>query len=455
MASKSLVALLWRCGQRCLMKVILYHSQTLMRKLLKEYPVIIVGAGPVGLALANELGWRGINYLLVDQSDGSVNFPAGENIFSRTMEHLRRWGIADQIRYSDAFPAKMSRTMGFATSLHGRMLAVFDGFSNADGPVLDPYSPEGPLFCPKRSFDPALLHGALRHPVGTVCHAVTLVSVEQTPEYVTAKLLEASSGDEYDVRCAYLAGCDGARSTVRKSLGIPYVGTFGEGYNFAVHLRSHGLGSWLRQRFGADFAQIHTINTPRRPYITTVDGRSEWRLSMYVQSEDAPAPEIAIREAIDPRLDFEILSAQPWSGHRVVARDYNIGRVFLAGDAAHLRWPKGGFGANTGFGDAVDLGWKLAAVLCGWGGRHLLESYQSERRPIAVRNTNEAANNRVLDAMIEPDPLLDEDGEIGDRARADMANRLFALRQREFNTTGIQLGYRYRSSPICIQDKIA
>ena len=136
----------------------------------------------------------------------------------------------------------------------------------------------------------------------------------------------------------------------------------------------------------------------------------------------------------------------------MVARHYGAGRVFLLGDAAHLRWPKGGFGANTGIGDAVDLGWKISAVLEGWGGSELLGSYEAERRPIAVRNVNEASNNRVLDALIKPEPLLDDDSTEAAARRAEVGNLIHAVRLREFRSQGIQLGYRYRQSPICVDD---
>src|SRR5690606_19080660 len=131
------------------------------------------------------------------------------------------------------------------------------------------------------------------------------------------------------------------------------------------------------------------VNTPGRPYFTAVDGRDQWRMSLYIEKGVDPEPLTAVRQALGSSIPIEVVRAQPWSGHRVVATRYRSGRAFLLGDAAHLRWPKGGFGANTGIGDAVDLGWKLAATLHGWGGPALLESYETERRPIAIRNVNE------------------------------------------------------------------
>lgn len=417
-----------------------------------ETCVIIVGGGPVGLSLANELGYRGVDYILLEQGDGAVTFPAGENFFSRTMEHLRRWGIARELRQGDAFPPDAPRDIGFCTRLDGKPLALFPGVSNADAPKQDPHSPEGGFFYPKKAFDPALRRAAEARG-GRLMYRTRLVSFREDQAAGRVECLtEAADGARRVLRCRWLAACDGGRSGVRKALGLSYVGTFGEGYNFAVYFRCPGLGARLQRLFGRPMAQVHTLGDAARGYLTSVDGRDEWRLSIYALTIEDKIPDQVVRSVIGEALPFDVLQAQPWSGHRVVAERYREGRVFLLGDAAHLRWPKGGFGANTGIGDAVDLGWKIAAVQEGWAPEALLDSYEAERRPIAIRNTNEAANNRVLDHMIAPDPKLDADGAEGEAARAEVHDRLFALRLREFVTPGIQLGYRYAGSPLIVPD---
>ncbi len=414
--------------------------------------VVIVGGGPVGLCLANELGYQGVDYILLEQGEGRVYFPAGENFFSRTMEHLRRWGIADDFRRGNEFPSEMPRNIGFCTHIGGKPLAFFSGTSNAGAPREDPYSPEGGFFYPKKGFDPALRQAA-EAKGGDLRYRTRLLSFseDEVTGTITCVVEDASKG-QYQIRCRWLAGCDGARSGVRKALDIHYNGTFGDGFNFAVYLKCPGLGNILNEMFEHPMAQVHTLFDERRAYLTSVDGRDEWRLSIYTEKIDDQVPEDVVRSVIGDDLAFEVLQAQPWAGHRVVAEHYRKGRVFLAGDAVHLRWPKGGFGANTGIGDAVDLGWKIAAVENGWAPVRLLDTYETERRPIAIRNTNEAANNRVLDHMIQPDPVLDEDTPAGEAARLSMNERLFALRLREFVTPGIQLGYRYRNSPIIVPD---
>ncbi|WP_407495703.1 FAD-dependent monooxygenase [Pseudooceanicola sp. MF1-13] len=417
---------------------------------IDETTVVIIGGGPVGLFLANELSYRGVDYILVEQGEGKVYFPAGENFFSRTMEHMRRWGIADQFRYGDAFPQDMARTMGFCTRIGGKTLALFAGTSNAEAPKADPYSPEGGFFYPKKAFDP-MLRKAAEDQGGDLRYETRLDSFDQTADHVDCTVT-GPDGTAYVIRAKWLAACDGGRSAVRKALDIRFVGTFGEGYNFATYFRCAGLADRLNAMFGHKMAQVHTLSDERRAYLTSVDGAEEWRLSIYAKEVEQLDPAEVVTSVIGDDLPFEVLQAQPWSGHRVVADRYREGRAFIMGDAAHLRWPKGGFGANTGFGDVVDFGWKVAAVTDGWAPEALLDTYETERRPIAIRNTNEAANNRVLDQMIQPDPLLDEDGEAGEAARRAMHERLFALRLREFNTPGIQLGHRYRASPIIVQD---
>lgn len=418
---------------------------------VEEADVIIVGAGPIGLSLANELSYRGVRYIVVDEGDGSIVFPAGENIFSRTMEHLRRWGIADRIRYGDIFPPDYPRNIGFGTRLGGTALAVFPGHSNAEGPKNSPHSPEGGLFSPKKAFDVSLREGVERRG-GDLRYGMSVVDLEEADDGVVVSLENRGTGRKHVMRCRFLAACDGARSFVRRKLGLRLVGSFGEGANFAVYFRAPALGARIQSMFGARIAQFHTVSGRERCYFTTVDGRDEWRFSMYVDKDVTPDPAAVLRQALGDDIDFDIIRAQPWSGHRVVAERYRSGNIFLVGDAAHLRWPKGGFGANTGIGDAVDLGWKLAGVLQGWGGAGLLDSYEAERRPIAVRNTNEAGNNRTLDEMIRGSPLLEQKSAEGDQARLWMMQDLYAYRLREFRTEGIQLGYRYRSSPICLPD---
>ncbi|HLU54885.1 MAG TPA: FAD-dependent monooxygenase [Pseudonocardia sp.] len=418
--------------------------------------VLVVGGGPVGLSLAIELGWRGVPVTLVDQGDGRVPFPAGEAIFSRTMEHLRRWGCSEEARGRSAPPPDYPHRILFTTSVTGHVLTEFDyGVTNRSPGEYGGLTPEGPAFLSKFEFLPLLERTARAQPGVEIRYGTRLESFDQDQNGVRAVLLDVASGEVQTLTAAYLVGCDGGRSSVRRSLGVEFEGVFAQGQNYAVHFRAPALLDLLRERTGGPAAQIQTLSSTRRPYITVVNGVDEWRLSVYLDQKEDPGRSAAvawIHEAVGAPIDVEILAAQPWSGHRVVARRYRQGRVFLAGDAAHLLWPKGGFGANTGIGDAVDLGWKLAATLQGWGGSALLDSYEAERRPIAVRNVSEASSNWTSDAQLAPDPVLDRADSEGARARTEMGALIRRLRGREFRSIGVQLGYRYAGSPICVPD---
>lgn len=319
--------------------------------------------------------------------------------------------------------------------------------------MYNPLTPEGPAFLSKFSFVPLLARTAGELPGVEIRYGTRLETMEQDSKGVLAVVRDLASGATETLTGTYLVACDGGRSGIRRALGIEFEGMFAQGHNFAVHFRSPQLLDLLRERLGGPAVQIHTLSSVRRPYITVVNGVDEWRLSVYLDEEPDPDDAVAwIRDAVGAPIDVEILAAQPWSGHCVVARTYREGRVFLAGDAAHLLWPKGGFGANTGIGDAVDLGWKLAATFQGWGGPALLDSYEKERRPVAVRNVTEASSNWRADAGLVPDPVLDRMDAEGERLRRELGEEIRRSRAKEFRCTGVQLGYRYSGSPICVPD---
>ena len=419
-----------------------------------RYPVIIAGAGPVGLALATELAWRGVRCLLVEQTDGTVDFPTTNLANTRTCEHLRRWGLADRMRYESGFPTDYPRNYIFVTRLNGYEVARFDHPANGDPSSRSPYSPEGRLWISKPYFDPVLRHHVSTLPTVGGRYQTALESFRQDEQKVVADLVDTQTGKYTIVEADYLVGCDGGKSTARHQLGIQLQGIFAQGMNVAVLFRSPLLSFSRHGR--AVMYQI--INAQIQGAIAAVDGKELWRLNIRnVQQEqldslDAPGK---LRAALGPSIPFELLAVRPWTGHCVVAERYQDRRIFLAGDAAHLNWPAGGFGMNTGVGDAVDLGWKLAAVLLGWGGPRLLDSYGPERRPIGMTNVNEAGEMHTgSDTQIPFSPLLEENGEEGRQLREKACAAILRIRAKEFqhDSVGIELGYRYEDSPICVHD---
>jgi len=417
-------------------------------------PVLIAGAGPVGLSLAIELAYRGIRCLIVEQTDGSVDFPTTNLANTRTCEHLRRWGIADIMRYQSGYPTDYPRNYLFVTRMTGYEIARFNHPANGDPDARSPYSPEGRLWISKPYFDPVLHKHVAALTTVQLRYETVFESFQQEDKRVFCKIVDVKGGQEEWIEADYLVGCDGGRSKIRRALGIQYEGVFSQGMNVAVLFRS----PLLEHTRHGPAVQYQIINSQINGAIAAVDGKELWRLNIRNIKEEQldalNAPE-KLRAALGKNVPFELLAVRPWTGHCVVAERYQQDRVFLAGDAAHLNWPAGGFGMNTGIGDAVDIGWKLAAVLQGWGGPRLLDSYTTERKPIAMINVNEAAEMRAsFDHQTPFSPKIEEDSEEGRELREEARAAIMRTRAKEFqhDSAGIELGYRYENSPICIAD---
>jgi len=423
----------------------------------RPIPVLIAGAGPVGLALAIELAYRNVRCLVVEQTDGSVDFPTTNLANTRTCEHLRRWGIADRMRFESGYPTDYPRNYLFVTRMDGFEITRFDHPANGAPESRSPYSPEGRLWISKPYFDPVLHQHVATLPQVEVRYLTEFKSFVQTSDNVTATVVDVKSGKEETIEADYLAGCDGGRSNIRRALGIKYEGVFSQGQNVAVLFRS----PLLRHIKHGPAVQYQIINAQINGAIAAVDGKEQWRLNvrnvLQEQIDTLDAPE-KLRAALGPDIPFELLAVRPWTGHCIVADSYQQGRVFLAGDAAHLNWPAGGFGMNTGVGDAVDIGWKLASMLQGWGGANLLNSYTAERKPIAMINVNEAAAMRAnFDKETPFSAKIGDDSEEGRQLREKARAAIMRTRAKEFqhDSAGIELGYRYENSPVCVGDGTA
>jgi len=416
-------------------------------------PVLVVGGGPVGLALAGDLGWRGISCLLIEQSDGSIYQPRMDLVGIRTMEFCRRWGLVPAVEASP-YPRDYAQDNVYLTSLTGHELGRerFPGIGQAPPP---PQSPQRRERCPQNMFDPILRAFAASQPGVSLRYRTRLLSFTQSAERVVALVESAATGAREEIAAQYIVGCDGARSTVRETLGIAMAGNPVLTYTTNVIFRCPHLLS-LHDK---GKAYRHILIGPDGTWstIVAINGRDEWRFSIIGGAEarayTTAEIETAIRRAVGCDFEFEILSVLPWVRRELVAERYGNGRGFIAGDAAHVMSPTGGFGMNTGIGDAVDLSWKLAAVLEGWGGDALLASYGIERQPVGARNVAEASGNlrRMLGVGAHPD-LLDETRQ-GAATRAKVGREFAETMRREWFTLGIHLGYRYEGSPICWPDR--
>jgi len=414
-------------------------------------PVLIVGGGPVGLALAVDLGWRGVPCLLVEQGDGEIVDAKMFMTGIRTVEFCRRWGIADQVR-GWGFPRDFPFDNVFVTSLVGHEIGRIPMPSIARTRPLD-CSPEQFAHCPQFVFDPILARAARGYRSVSLRYRCRLAGFREDGDAVVADL-EADGGERTQVRARFMVACDGFSSSVRKALGIEMRGEAFIDRSVNIMLRTPDLSAVHAKGNAGRYVLVG----PEGPWasLTPADGRERWRLMIYGEKvKEAQAIDAAaeVRRAAGRDFDFEILSCEPWVRRRMVADRYRRGRVLLAGDAVHVMPPNGGLGMNTGIADAVDLGWKLAAMHQGWGGAHLLDSYEQERRPVGIRQCDEAMRNFARYGGRRPVPgVLDESAD-GMRVRAELGERLSSGNRMAWeNPVHTHLGYRYEDSPICVAD---
>lgn len=411
----------------------------------RHVPVLVAGGGPVGLAAAVELGLRGVGCLVVEPRPGvSRARPRCKTLNVRTMEHLRRWGLADRLRERAPLPVSWSQDVVFCTSLSGRELSRFTGVLGL--------TPEGDRFAETGQQAPQyVLEEVLREAVAGLeaCELVLgsrVVAVEQDDDVVTATV-EHGSGEREVVTADYLIGCDGPRSLVREQIGSRYLGEQALRPNFGMVFESPGL--WKHVRHGP--AVQYWIINPSAPALVGPLDRQDtwWAIAFGVDRETGEREARRLIEGVAGRpVSAEVLSTDPWTARMQLVDRMRHGRVFLAGDAAHLNPPFGGHGLNTGIGDAVDLGWKLASVLAGWGGPRLLDSYESERRPVQEQVIREAtANMRVLSTELLADNLDAADA-AGVRAREAAAARIQDTKRAEFHSLDLVLGLRITTSPL-------
>lgn len=414
-----------------------------------EYtPVLIVGGGPVGLALAADLGLRGVECLLVEQSDGSIFHPRANTVNSRTMEFCRRWGIADKVRETGAPP-------DFPSDIH--YLTRFDGFEIArierpsyNGYAPLPTTPERSQRCNQIFFDPILRDLASSYESVSLRYRCRFDHYEKTAAGVRATVTDLETGDSRQIDARYLVSCCGGRSSVPATIGVEWEGKPVLTYNLNIFLRIKEI--WNYHGRGKAAFYFFRQNGGRIAQLVEVDGNELWRMGAMSRDEPLDPDTFDVHGHVQAFLGtdipYEVVSVLPWTARGVVASCWREGPVFLAGDAVHQHPPTGGFGMNTGVSDAVNLSWKLEAVLKGWAGPNLLDSYQAERKPAAEYIVNEATGN-FRPAIEEIDhSALEDDSPEGEETRRRVGQQFRETNSQVFVSDGLVLGYRYGASPI-------
>ena len=348
----------------------------------RDTDVIIAGAGPVGLALALELGTHGVDCTVLERRDGSVPVPRMSGVSTRNMEYCRRWGIAAEVKAA-AWVATHPMDFVYVTDLIGDEIARLEVPSYAARGVLA-HSPEGPCPCPQNFFDPVLAARAKSLPSVTMRYDTRLDRFEQDPDGVTASVTDRRTGESGTIRSAYLVGCDGPAGVVRPARGIELDGQGVVAHSVNVYFRAPDLVSHHDKGWAKFYRLIDDDGCWGE--LIAIDGVELWRLTVFHEFPSGMDDGAYLRKMMGRDFPFEIIDTSPWERRDHVARSYGEGRVFIAGDAAHQNSPTGGLGMHTGIIEAGNIAWKLAAMLGGWGGPELLGTYVTECRPIARRN---------------------------------------------------------------------
>ena len=419
----------------------------------RRTPVLIIGGGPVGLATALELTQHGTGCIVVEpRVDISWLRPRAKTTSTRTMEHFRRWGIADTVRRRAPIPQSWSDQVVFCTTLLGREVTRFDHCLGLDL-VDDDLVAEGGQQAPQ-----PLIESIMRDRVGELDEAELvlgqrIIALTQDDGGVVATVADGSN-NVTTIGCEFLVGCDGSRSVVREAIGAKYEGSADERPNFNVVFRAESLAS--RMRLG-DAVHYWVLNPGQPGLVGRLNLTDEWWcVIMGVSAEEgAVDPARLIHNLIGDESDpvaIEVLATDPWRARMQVADTFRSGRVFLAGDAAHQNPPWGGHGFNTGIGDAANIGWKLSAMLNGWGSETLLDSYEIERRPVARETIAVATKNMSILGPQLADPRLMGSDDDFTCVQPAVAAATQQGKRAEFHSLDLVLGTSYANSPIVVPD---
>ena len=416
--------------------------------------VLIVGGGPTGLTLAIDLGRRGVRCTLIEQKEAPAFLPKMERINARSMEIFRRMGLAEKIRSAGLRPdVPMDVFVILSLNEPPLLRSAYPSVNEAQADnraTNDGSAPrESYQLISQYTLEPLLKREAEGLSDVTVRFHCEFLSLKQDANGVTAKV-KATNGSVETIRASYVVGCDGGASPVRKEIGIKLRGE-GNMQQFRQALyRCDELFDRLPNGNGPGKGRHYHVADKEQSFLIMQDSTQHWTLHATVDSDEGMNAQF--EKVVGFPVKYKMLSCNPWRQNLLLADRYQSGRVFIAGDAAHLVIPTGGLGMNSGVGDATDLSWKLAATLRGWGGPALLASYEFERRQVGDRNVGASryasTGRRKWRSMWRPN--IGEDSNDARHTR-EVLTRVASVEQRKSNEMiGAELGYRYINSPaIC------
>jgi 2-polyprenyl-6-methoxyphenol hydroxylase-like FAD-dependent oxidoreductase len=430
---------------------------------MTESDVLIIGAGPVGLTLAIDLAWRGVDVTVVEmRARAAPPEPKCNHVAARTMEIFRRLGLAEKVRNA-GLPADYPHDISYRTSFTGTELTRIpipcrrDRFTAKNGPDCNWPTPEPPHRINQIFLEPILFEHAAAQPRIRIINRSCAEDVVVEDSSASVGLRDLDTGTVRRVGCRFLIGCDGARSVVRKAIGAELHGDAIIQRAQSTFIRAPGLID--RQQHASAWG-TGAINPRRSGMVYAIDGRERWLVHNYMKAGegdfDSVDRDACIRTILGVGADFEyeVISKEDWFGRRLIANRFRKACAFIAGDAAHIWVPYAGYGMNAGIADAMNLSWLLAAHLNGWAPRAILDAYEAERWPITSQVSRFAMSHAEAEIRRRgavPDEI-EEMGSRGERARQEVGRLAYEINVRQYACAGLNFGTYYDRSPIIAYD---
>jgi len=425
--------------------------------------VLIVGAGPVGLTLAIDLAWRGIDVTVVEtRKAGEPPEPKCNHVAARTMEIFRRLGLAEKVRNA-GLPEDYPHDISYRTSFVGEELTRIripcrrDRFTVKDGPDCNWPTPEPPHRINQIFLEPILFEHAASQPRIRILNRTAAEAVAIEDDSASVALRDLDTGGVTRMSCRFLIGCDGGRSTVRKAIGAELMGDAVVQRVQSTYIRAPALIGLQRHERAWGTG---SINPRRSGMVYAIDGRERWLVHNYMKPDegdfDSVDRDACLRTILGVGADFnyEIVSREDWYGRRLIASKFRDRCAFIAGDAAHIWVPYAGYGMNAGIADAMNLSWLLAAHLNGWAPASILDAYEAERWPITSQVSRFAMSHAEAEIRRRgsvPDEIEDA-GPAGARAREEVGRLTYEINVRQYACAGLNFGSYYDRSPIIAYD---
>ena len=428
-----------------------------------ETDVVVVGGGPVGLTLAIDLAGRGVAVTVLElRPPAEPPSPKCNHVAARSMELFRRLGLAQKLRDA-GLPADFAHDIAYRTTMTGPELSRIPIPSrngrqtDATGPDTWWPTPEPAHRINQIFLEPILFEHAAAVPGLTILNRTSFERLAQDDDGVTATAHHLDSGEEIRLWARFLVGCDGGRSPVRRAIGGTLSGDAVVQRCQSSYIRAPQLLPMLQT---APCWGNVSLNPRRSGTVYAVDGRETWIVHNYLRDAEADFDSVdrdwSIRSilGVGPDFEYEILSREDWFGRRLVTDKLREGRVFLAGDSAHIWVPYGGYGMNAGLADGADLAWLLAAHLAGWGTEGILDAYERERLPITEQVSYFAMDHAHAMARQRRGvpPEIEEASPAGEAARAALGQAAYDLNVLQYCAAGLNFGYYYDRSPIIAYD---